>query len=339
MMFKKHFGFDLGTTYMHICHKDKGVILNEPEAIAIEKGKDGPIAVGAQAYEMSERTPEAIRIHMPVKFGVIADFDFMQSLLNIQCNKLKINKFAHPSAIVCVPYNISEVERRALYDVFVSSKIKFKNVQLLEKPIAAGLGSGIDVLQPDGNLIVDIGGGTTEISVISLGGVVVSELVKTGGEKFDENIRNYIKRKYNVLIGLKTAEKIKKDVGSVLQEEGDELSMLVTGRNVVSGLPQDIKVTGSDVYVAIKNEVAHIIYMIKSILEKTPPELAADILDSGIYISGGTAHIRHMDLLISRETNLKVNLIDKPHECVINGVYRLLNQLDKHQNILFSPKE
>ena len=335
MLFSKRLGFDLGTSYMHICQKDKGVILYEPEIIAIDKQSKSPVAVGKDAYDMLERAPHTISIYMPVKHGVVADFDSMLNLLNIQCQNLK-NYSKKASVVVTVPYNISEVEQRALYDIFASSKNKFKKIYMIQKPVAAGIGCDIDVLAPEGNLIVDIGGGTTEVSVVSLGGVVISSLIKVGGEKFDCNIRNYVKKKYNLLIGLKTAEKIKKTIGNTLEEVDDEKGIRVTGRDVVTGLPNDIYVTSIDVYHAIKEDVNLIVETIKSILEKTPPELSADILSKGIYITGGTANIKNIEKLIAKETGIVVNPVETPESSVIRGVLRILNDYSKHKNILYT---
>lgn len=336
MIFKKEYGFDLGTSYMHICQKEKGVILNEPEVIALELPQQKVVAVGAEAYEMYEKAPATVRINMPVKFGVIADFDHMLHLLDFQCRNLKIGKNGRPTALVCVPYHISEVERRALYDLFMSSKVKFKEVYMLEKPLAAGVGCKIDVLQPEGHLVVDIGGGTTEISVISLGGVVISDLIKIGGEKFDANIRNHVKRKYNVLIGLKTAEKIKKAISNALPPGDDIQEFNITGRDVITGLPRNISVTSEDVFIAIKEDLSALIDGIKLILEKTPPELSADIMLSGIHVTGGSANIKNIDVLISRETNLIVNIAEQPEASVTNGLCTILNQFDEHKSILFT---
>jgi len=337
MFLRKDFGFDLGTTYMHICQKEKGVILNEPEVIAINRENNTPIAVGDEAYEMFERSPNAIVINKPVKFGVIADYDNILELLNIQCEHLNIRRNIKSKAIICVPNKVSEVERRALFDVFMNCKAKFNKVYLIEKPLAAAIGCGVDVLQAEGNLIVDIGGGTTEISVVSLGGVVISDLIKIGGEKFDENIQNYVKRKFNVYIGLKSSEKIKKDIGTVLADQMSACSE-VYGRDIISGLPKKIQVSGEDVYNAIREDIYIIIDSIKYILEKTPPELSGDILTKGIYISGGTANLTGIGEVISKETGLKVNTVDKPNNAVINGVNHILNKYNKHKAILFTPK-
>lgn len=334
MVFGKEFGFDLGTTYMHICQKDKGVILNEPEVIAIDSASKKVIAVGNDAYDMFEKAPKSIKINMPVKYGVIADYDNMLNLLDQQSRLLKIDR-GRPSALICVPYHISEVERRALFDVFMQSKVKFKNVQMLEKPLAAAIGCGIDVLEPEGNMIVDIGGGTTEISVVSFGGVVISDLLKIGGEKLDHNIRNYIKRSHNVLVGVRTAEKIKISIGSALPSDSNK-TIEVFGRDIVTGLPKTVVVSDEDVYNSIKEDIATIVEAVKLLLEKTPPELSADILSSGIHITGGTGSIKGIDQLIQRETNLKVSISESPAHSVINGLCHILNHYNKHKNILFT---
>lgn len=334
MIFGREFGFDLGTTYMHICQKDKGVILNEPEVIAIDNSTKRVIAVGNEAYDMFEKAPKSIKINMPVKHGVIADFDNMVSLLDQQSRLLKLYS-GRPSALICVPYHISEVERRALFDVFMHSKIKFKDIQMLEKPLAAGIGSGIDVLEPQGNMIVDIGGGTTEISIVSFGGVVISDLLKIGGEKFDHNIRNHIKRNHNVLVGIRTAEKIKIMLGAAVPSENNK-TMEVVGRDIVTGLPKTIIVSENEVYDSIKDDINTIIEAVKSLLEKTPPELSADILTSGIYITGGTGSIKKIDELIQNETNLKVYVGESPANSVINGLCHILNHYNKHKGILFT---
>ncbi|PKM50252.1 MAG: rod shape-determining protein [Firmicutes bacterium HGW-Firmicutes-7] len=338
MIFKKDFGFDLGTTYMHICQKDKGVILNEPETIAIDLISKNVIAVGSMAHDMFEKAPRSIKINMPVNHGVIADFDNMLSLLEHQCKKLKIDKGGRSIALVCVPYHISDVERRALYDLFTKSKPRFKSVHMIEKPLAAGVGCGIDVMQPEGNMIVDIGGGTTEISVISLGGVVISDLLKVGGERFDHNIRNFVKRKYNILIGIRTAEKIKIEISNAIGNDVGQ-SINVVGRDIVSGLPKNVIVTSVDVFESIKEDINSIIEAIKLILEKTPPELSADILTAGVHLTGGTASIKNIDTLIKKETNLQVHINEEPEKSVINGVCHILNNYNKHKNILFTLKE
>lgn len=337
MFFKQHYGFDLGTSCMHICQKEKGVVLNEPEAIAIENPGKKVVAVGDQAYDMYEKTPHSIHINMPIKYGVIADFDYMLDLLNYQCKNLKINRSGRPSALVCVPFHITEVERRALHDLFMRSSVKFRNVLMLEKPLAAGLGCNIDVLEPSGNLVVDIGGGTTEISVISLGGVVISELVKIGGEKLNIDIKNFVKRKYNVYIGLRTAERIKMRISNAMPNQGNEIE-LITGRDVITGLPKNIQVTSEDVYLAIKDDLMTIVDAIKMTLEKTPPELSADILTTGIHITGGTAGIKNLDQIIAKETGLTVVVNDDPINCVINGLNFILKDFHKHKKILFSLK-
>jgi rod shape-determining protein MreB len=335
MFLTKEYGFDLGTTQMRICHKNKGVILIQPEVIAIDKTLNSPIAVGENAYDMFERAPNNIVISMPIRNGVVADFENMAKLLEIQCRENTIQKKSR--VIVSAPNNISEVEKRAVYDIFALSKLKFKKVYMVDKPIVAALGCGIEVLEPTGNLIVDIGGGSTEISIVSLGGVVTSVIKKIGGIKFDMNIINYIKRQYNVFIGLKSAEKIKKGI-NYSDDEGLS-SVEITGRDVVTGLPKTVVIHSKEVILAINEDIVAIVDAVRAILEKAPPELASDILDSGIYITGGLANIEIISSYILKETNLKTLFVENPELSVVNGIFTLLNDFKKYKSILFSFKD
>lgn len=340
MFFNRELGFDLGTTSMHISQKEKGIILDEPEILAIDKNKKNVIAIGNEAYDMFEKTPANIDISKPVKYGVVADFDNMSKLLKEQLKRLKLSKqrFARNTAIVSVPFDVSEVERKALYDLFINSGTRFNNVYLIEKPVAAAIGSGIDILQPYGNMVVDIGGGTTEISVVSLGGIVISKLLKIGGNKFDEDIKNYVKRKYNVFIGLKSAEQIKKKIGSVFIE-GEAITTSIVGRDLVTGLPKKVEVSSEDIYEAVREDINIIVDSIKFILEKTPPELASDILETGIFLTGGSTLLSNLDTLIIKETNLKVNLVENPKDSVALGIVTVLKKIDKYKEILLSPRK
>lgn len=339
MVFRKELGFDLGTSTMYVTQKDKGIILDEPEIIAINLDNRNVVAVGNEAYEMYERTPEPISINNPVKYGVVADFDNMLKLLEYQMIKLKIdrNKLIKHTAVISAPYDISDVERRALYDLFLRMGGKFGRLYLIEKPAAAALGCGIDILDARGNMLVDIGGGTTEVSVVSLGGIVISKLIKIGGEKFDSNIQNYIKKVYNLNIGIKTAEKIKKLIGSVY-DEGTLDYLEITGTDILSGLPKKMKISSEDIYQAIKDDVNIIVDTIRLVLEKTPPELSADILSTGIYLVGGGSQIKNLDKLITEETDLKVNLIGMPKVCVANGINIVLKNIGKYKYILSQPR-
>jgi rod shape-determining protein MreB len=338
-MFSRELGFDLGTSIMHISQKDKGIILDEPEIIAIDKNKKEVVAVGEEAYDMLEKTPAHIIMNNPVKYGVVADFDNMGKLLKNQLKNLKVGKsLGNNVAIVSVPNDVSEVERKALYDLFIRSGFRFKKVYLIEKSVAAAIGAGIEILNPYGNMIVDIGGGTTEISVVSLGGIVISKLLKIGGNKFDEDIRSYIKRKYSLYIGKKSAEKIKKEVGYVLIDDNDIVTSKVVGRDVVTGLPKTVKVTNEDIYNALREDINIIVEAIKYILEKTPPELSADILETGLFLTGGSSLLKNLDQLITNETSLSINLVSAPKECVVNGIDSVLKNIDMYQDILSTSK-
>lgn len=339
-MFSRELGFDLGTSIMHISQKDKGIILDEPEIIAIDKKSGDIFAVGDEAYNMLEKTPSHIFLNSPVKYGVVADFDNMAKLLKCQLKKLKMGKkFSNNLAIVSVPHDVSEVERKALYDLFIHSGFRFRKVYLIEKPVAAAVGAGIEVLQPYGNMIVDIGGGTTEISVVSLGGIVISKLLKVGGNKFDEDIKNYIKRKYSIYIGKKSAEKIKKEIGYVFMEEEEDLvTTEIIGRDVVTGLPKKVTVTNEDVNIALQEDINVIIDAIKYILEKTPPELSSDILETGVYLTGGSSLLSNLDMLITNETSLSINLVENPKECVVNGIDIILRDIQEYEEILLLSK-
>ncbi len=342
MLFSKDLGFDLGTSSMFVCQKDKGIILDEPEIISIDKKSKKTVAIGHEAYDMYEKAPNTIIINQPVQYGVIADFDHIFMLLENQLNHIKLskNKLARHKVIISVPYDVSEVERKALYDLFYKVHYPFKNIYLIEKPTAAALGSNIAVLEPYGNMIVDIGGGTSEISVVSLGGIVRSKLLKIGGSKFDSDIQNYVKRKHNVYIGLKTAEQIKISVGyAMIDEEDDTETIHVTGRDVVTGLPKKIEVTNQDVLSSVNEDVNVIIDSIKLILEKTPPELSSDIIDKGIYLTGGGSLLVHLDKLIAKETGLKVKVAEKPRESVALGIHKVLQDFNMYEYILLSSKK
>lgn len=340
MVFGKQLGFDLGTSTMYITQKDKGIILDEPEVIAINSENRSVVAVGDRAYEMYEKSPKPIYINTPVKYGVVADFDNMSKLLEHQMIRLKIdrNKINKHTAVISVPYDVSEVERRALYDLFLKMGTKFGKLYLIEKPAAAALGCGLNILDAKGNMVVDIGGGTTEISVVSLGGIVISKLIKIGGEKFDTNIQNYIKRVYNVNIGIKSAEKAKKEIGSVYVD-GEQEYINITGIDILTGLPKKIKISNEDIYTAIKDDINFIIDTIRYVLEKTPPELSADILANGIYLVGGGSLIKHLNKLITEETELKVNLVETPKICVVNGINLVLKNLNRYRYILYTMKD
>ena len=315
----KIFGIDLGTSTLKIYKKGEGIVLDEKNVIAIQNRKK-IIAIGDEAHEMLEKAPENISVSYPVRNGVIADIANMESMLNaVVKTKLKGKSAVKGgTCLIAVPNDITDVEKRSFFDLISSALPKVKNVGVVEKPVAAALGSGLDITTANGVMVVDIGADTTEISIMSLGGIVLSKLVPVGGNKLDESIKLFVKKKYNLLIGDKTAEAIKKELACAFDDE--EKTVNAYGRNVVTGLPSQMEIDSSMVHESIKEYLATIIDAIKMILERTPPEISSDIIDSGIYITGGSAGIRHLDRLISKETDLTVNISDNPSDAVVNGL-------------------
>lgn len=324
-MASKIFGIDFGTSTIKIYKKGDGLILDEKNVIAVENRKNVK-AVGNEAYEMLEKAPINIEVTYPVRNGVIADIANMQSLLNYTLKRInKVTKrFGSNEFIIAVPTDITEVEKKAFIDLIVNSNVNAKNISIVEKPIADALGAGLDVTIARGVMTVDIGADTTEISILSLGGIVLSKLIPVGGNRLDESIKLYVKKKYNLIIGDKTAEVIKKQLASA--NESEEESIKVYGRNVVTGLPTEMEISSSMVYESIKEYLYSIIDSIRMILERTPPEISSDIIDSGIYITGGSANIRNLDKLISEQTDLLVNLCNDPENTVVNGLGRIIEE-------------
>lgn len=328
------YGIDLGTCNMKIYCKSTGKILNEKNTIALVN-KDQIYSYGNAAYAMYEKAPEDIQVTFPVGGGVIADLNNLQNMLQLYLEKHAKGKLRGAEYIVAVPTNITKVEKKAFSDIFYKSKLKPKSVLLCEKPIADAVGFGLDVSQPTGIMIVDIGADTTEISVISLGGLVLSDLLHSGGNKIDESIITYVKRKYNLVIGQKTAQAMKERLGSGVP--GKTETMGVVGRDVVSGLPIEIEMSAAVVYEAIKDNLGNICNAIKMILEKTPPELAKDIVHSGIYITGGGSKIQDLDKLFREVTGIEINTCDNPEECVVRGLIKIVSD-SKFKNLPFSMK-
>lgn len=320
-MASKVFGIDLGTRSIKICKKDGGLVLNQKNVVAIEK-KTKVIAIGDEAFEMYGKAPATISVIFPVKNGVIADIANMQALLNKTFKDLNTGKFGSGSEfVVAVPTDITEVEKKAFHDL-VATSTKTKKISIVEKPIADAVGAGLDVTNAKGVMVVDIGADTTEISIMSLGGIVISKLIRVGGNKFDESIKLYVKKKYNLFIGDKTAEDIKKSLASAY--DGMEQTITVYGRNIVTGLPIEMNISANMVFEAIKEYLYNIIDAIKVILERTPPEISADIIDAGIYVTGGSANIRDIDKLISEETGLKINICSNASTTVIEGLEKII---------------
>lgn len=328
------YGIDLGTCNMKVYCKATNKILNEKNTIALVN-KDQIYAYGDAAYAMYEKAPETIQVTFPVVGGVIADFNNLQTMIQTYLEKHVKGKLRGSEFIVAVPTDITEVEKKAFFDLFYKSKIKPKSVLLCEKPIADAVGLGLDVNEPTGIMIVDIGADTTEISVISLGGLVLSDLLHSGGNKIDESIITHVKRKYNLVIGQKTAQSMKEQLGSGVPGNTD--TMTVVGRDVVSGLPIEMEMSGTVVYEAIKDNLNSICNSIKMILEKTPPELAKDIIHSGIYITGGSSQIHDLDQLFRQITGIEINTCEEPEECVVRGLNKIVSD-SKFKHLAFSMK-
>lgn len=323
-MASKVFGIDFGTSTIKVYRKGQGIVFNERNIIAISNKKN-VIAVGDDAFEMYEKAPSNIKVSYPVRNGVIADVADMTALLT--CFIKQLNGGKRPGAadyIVATPTDITEVERRSFYDLIASSDLKVGHIKIVEKPIADAVGAGLNVTNAHGVMVVDIGADTTEISVLSLGGIVLSKLIPVGGNRFDDAIKSMVKRKYNLYIGDKTAENIKKKLASAIPEV--EGSVKIFGRDVVSGLPIEMEIKSSDVYEAISEYLFAIIDSTKIILERTPPEITADFIESGIYITGGSAKIFALDKLLHQETDLKINICPDSSSTVVNGLGKIMEE-------------
>lgn len=322
-MAQHFYGLDLGTSNIKMYSLASDTVLNEKNVIAI-KNRNEIIKFGDFAFEMYEKAPGNIDVTFPVKFGVIADIQNMEELFRCFYKKINSNKaITGADFCIAVPTDITEVEKRAFYDVVMDAKVKAKKIVVVEKPIADALGIGIDVNSPNGHLIVNIGADTTEITVISMGGIVISKLIKTGGIKLDDAIASSIRKKYNLVIGNRSAEIVKKELADAMNEEPDKVTTTY-GRNIVTGLPNAREINGELVHEAISELLHQIIENIKVILERTPPELSADIISRGIYLTGGSANIKNICKLITKETGLKVNVAEEPSESVIRGISKLL---------------
>lgn len=319
-------GIDLGTATVVACVKGKGIVLREPSVVAINKDTKEVLAVGKEARKMIGRTPNNIEAIRPLRDGVISSFTATSKMLKYFINKAcSKNKFGGFRMMICVPSQITEVEKRAVIDVAMQAGAK--KAYLIEEPVAAAIGAGIDIAKPCGNLVVDIGGGTTDIAVISIGGSVISTSLKVAGDKFDQNIIKYIKKKYNVLIGDRTAEEIKMEIGCVYPRKEDT-SMEARGRNLDTGLPVTIKIKSSEIMEALIEPAMQIVDAVKSALEKTPPELTADISDRGIYMTGGGSLLYGLDKLLHETTGINVMIAQDAISCVAIGTGKALDNLD-----------
>jgi rod shape-determining protein MreB len=327
-LFSNDLAIDLGTANTLVYVKGQGIVINEPSVVAINKNMSGPkrvLAVGKEAKEMLGRTPGDIVAIRPLKDGVIADFEITAAMIRYFVEKAHNRRtMVKPRVIVCVPYGITNVEKRAVKEAAESAGVR--EVFLIEEPMAAAIGAGLPVTEPSGSMIVDIGGGTTEVAVISLAGIVYSKSVRVAGDKMDEAIINYIKRKYNLLIGERTAEEIKIAIGNAYPSDVVE-SMHVKGRDMVAGIPKTIQVTSEEIREAIAEPVNIIVEAVRVALEQTPPELAADIVDKGIVLAGGGALIKNLDVLLREETGLPIMIADNPLTSVVVGSGKALDQI------------
>jgi rod shape-determining protein MreB len=321
-------GIDLGTANTLVYVKGKGIVLREPSVVAVNTNTKTVLAVGEEAKQMIGRTPGNIVAIRPLRDGVIADFDITESMLKRFITKVTgKSSFASPRIIVCFPSGVTEVERRAIDEA--TKRAGARDVQLMEEPMAAAIGAGLPVEEPKGSMVVDIGGGTTEVAVISLGGIVTSKSLRVAGDELDQAIISYIKKEYNLMIGERTAENVKVQLGSAYRTEDVEETMDIKGRDLISGLPKNIQISEAEVREALKEPVASIIDAIKLTLEKTPPELASDIMDKGIMLTGGGALLKGLDSLIYNETHMPVHIAEAPLDCVALGAGKALDHFDK----------
>jgi rod shape-determining protein MreB and related proteins len=326
-MFGRDIGIDLGTANVLVHVRGRGIVLNEPSVVAIDTHTNKVLAVGDEAFRMVGRTPGNIVALRPMKDGVIANFDLTESMLKHFLDKINVRGFfAKPRILICCPTNITSVEQKAIREA--AEKSGGKNVYLEEEPKVAAIGAGMDIYQPSGNMVVDIGGGTTDVAVLSMGDIVTASSIKIAGDRFDQEILNYVKKKYKLLIGERTAEAIKKQVATVFPGSRKE-EIDIRGRDLVSGLPQTITIHSDEIQKALEEAISHIVQASKSVLEQTPPELSADIIDRGVILTGGGALLHGIDLLLAEELRVPVLIADEPMQCVARGTGILLENLDK----------
>ncbi|MGI6113099.1 MAG: rod shape-determining protein [Mahellales bacterium] len=326
-MFSKDLGIDLGTANTLVHVRGKGILIREPSVVAIRNDSNKEVlAVGEEAKRMIGRTPGNIVAIRPMKDGVIADFDITQEMLKYFIKKASAKRISvRPRVVVCVPSGVTEVEKRAVEEA--TKQAGAREAYLIEEPMAAAIGAGLPVHEPTGSMIVDVGGGTSEVAIISLGGIVTSKSLRVGGNKLDDAIVSYIKKEYNLMIGERTAEEIKINIGSAFPKDKEE-SMDVRGRDLVTGLPKTLRITSTEILEALKESVNNIVDAIKLTLEKTPPELAADIMDKGIMLTGGGALLSGLNKLVRSETGMPVNIAEDPLDCVVLGAGKVLEELE-----------
>jgi rod shape-determining protein MreB len=316
---------DLGTANTLVYVKGRGIVLSEPSVVAIDQRTGDVHAVGIEAKRMLGRTPGNITAIRPLKDGVIADFDVTEQMLRHFIQKVHQNRWAHPRVVVCVPSGVTGVEKRAVEEATLSAGAR--QAYLIEEPMAAAIGAGLPVGEPTGNMIVDIGGGTTEVAVISLGGIVVAQSIRVGGDELDEAIVNYVKREQKLMIGTQTAEEVKLEIGSAFKLR-DEMEAEIRGRDMISGLPKTVVLSSEQVREALEEPVSQIVEAVKVTLDRTPPELASDIMDRGIVLAGGGSLLNGLDERLRDETEMPIHLADSPLTCVAVGSGRSLEEFD-----------
>ena len=328
----KDMGIDLGTANTLVYIKGQGIVVREPSVVAIRDDSKDVLAVGEEAKRMIGRTPGNIVAIRPMKDGVIADFDITQSMLSYFIQKAAAKKgVVSPRIAICVPFGVTEVEKRAIEEA--ARNAGAKDAFLIEEPMAAAIGAGLRIEEPEGNMVVDIGGGTSEIAIISLGGIVTAKSIRLGGDELDEAIVNYVKKEYSLMIGERTAEDVKIKIGSAYKE-GDEIEMEIRGRDLISGLPKTMQISSSEVRDALRDPVNSIVDGIKSTLEKTPPELASDIMENGIMLTGGGALLKGLDKLVKEETGMPVKIAENPLDCVAIGTGKSVEDQEIFEKVL-----
>ena len=331
-MFTRFIGMDLGTANTVVFARGKGIILREPTVVAVNTRTDRAVSVGKEAKELIGRTPGSIIAVRPLKDGVIADFDIASTMLQELIKKaLKGTAFTKARVLICIPSGITPVERRAVREA--AEKAGARPVQLVQAPLAAALGAGLSVMEPAGTMIVDIGGGMSQTAVISMGGIVASKSIRVAGDAFDAAIVNYVRKKYNLLIGERTAESVKLGIGSAFPEEHIS-TMEIRGRNLLNGLPENIKVNSEEVREALSEPLSQVLEAIHDTLSHTPPELSADVIEQGITLTGGGALLRGMDKLVNRETGMPVYVAEFPLDCVAEGTGRILEKMELYEDLL-----
>lgn len=335
-MIVKKIGIDLGTANTLVFVPGSGVVINEPSVVAVSLYENKVLAVGNEAKEMLGRTPDTIKASRPLKDGVIADYRVTEAMLKYFINKVSGRiRLVRPEVMISIPAGITSTERRAVVDAAIKAGAKMAYV--VKEPVLAAIGAGIPIHSAQGNMIIDIGGGTSEIAVISLGGVVAAHSARVGGNKFDQAIIDYIKRKYSLAIGERTAEKVKIKIGSAIAQVKDD-QMDIHGRDLMGGLPKTIKVSANEITEALQDELREVINAIKKVLQETPPELSADIMDKGMILSGGGALLRNLDQLITKTIGVPCYVAEDPLQCVVRGTGKVLENLDTYKRTILTTK-